>query len=105
MRLALLISCFASLLACGQDPATRMCLSENEHLTQLLAGSDRSTRREAVVVYQACAHACQTVGGEEVCKAYRDVTTHLCKEEQVLCKDLCEGTSGHKNETACALLE
>lgn len=103
MRFALLIACCAS-LACGQDTATRMCRSENAQLEQLLAKNERATQRVAMVVYQACSNACQSTGDEESCRIFRDVTTRLCKEEQDVCKGLCEDMYGHRNETACALL-
>ena len=105
MRFALLIACSVSLLGCGQDAATRMCRSENEQLQQLLARNERATQRVAMVVYQACANACQSTNDEESCRIFRDVTTRLCKEDRDACRGLCEDLYGHRNEAACALLE
>ena len=96
----------ASGLACGKDANTQMCLDDYEKLKGLMAKEDDTARGVAGDVYQACGISCDIVEDKEACAAFADVTKILCEKEGAdMCKTLCEGSNGKKNETACALAQ
>src|SRR5512139_1120096 len=106
MRFAVLIVAWVMLASCGEDAATRMCLGDNADLKELIAKSDNTANRKAILVYQVCRLSCESAGNQEACQAFKDVTAHLCKAEgPATCKKLCGDPDGKRNETACALVQ
>ena len=97
----------SALSACGgKDANTQMCLDDNAKLQDLVAKKDDAARAAAADVYQACGISCDIVKDSDACAAFKNVTALLCeKEGNDVCKTLCEGSNGKKNEHACALVK
>ncbi len=97
----------SALSACGgKDANTQMCLDDNAKLQDLVAKKDDAARAAAADVYQACGISCDIVKDSDACAAFKNVTALLCeKEGNDVCKTLCEGSNGKKNEQACALVK
>ena len=95
-----------ALSGCGKDANTKMCLDDYAKMKDLMSKEDNSARDVAGGAYQACGISCDVTKDEDACAAFEDVTKILCeKDGDEACKQLCEGSNGKKNETACKLVE
>jgi hypothetical protein len=101
MRSIAALSLLVSLVACGKDANTQLCLDDFATLEKAGAPKGKGVPKDAGTVYQTCGISCDVTKDADACKAFEKTTDMICDGGgKEACDALCAGDE-KKNAHAC----